>query len=111
MVSHPKRAPDDFGDALAGPPIPAEAEGRRPLAQEDGNLRLLGGRETRWATGPRTLLQRCGTVAADLRQPLAHGSLAHTERSGDRSLSPAQLEQLPGPLPPAFPPGCCFSGC
>ena len=97
MVSHPKRAPDDFGDAPARPSIPTEAEGARPLGQQGGNLGLLGGGKTRRATRAGTLFQRFRTLLPSLRQPLADGALTHPKRGGNLVLSPAHLEQIPGP--------------
>ena len=111
MVLHPELASDHFGHARARPPLAAEAKRRRSTAEQSGNLRLLGGREARWATGPRPLFERGRTVAANPREPLADGALAHPERGGDLSLSPAHLEQLPRTLPPAFPPGGGFFCC
>src|SRR5581483_10841093 len=91
VVLHAEFAPDDFGDALAGPAVAVEAPRRGSLCEERGHPCLLLGREARHATGSRAVVQGGLAFQASTGEPLADGTVGEAEGHGNLTDLPALL--------------------
>src|SRR5262249_12276758 len=95
---------DDPGDAGAGPDVPAEAVGLRPVPEEFREQTLLGGRELGRVAWRGVRPQRLGTTVAGADEPTADGLLGDAQGVADVALIPARpLEDhspQPSPLAP-----------
>jgi hypothetical protein len=102
MIAHAKLALDHLGHSRGGPDLPAEAERFGSLCQQSWQLRsLLFGQFWR-SSWRRLMTQRFWTLGLALGDPLANGSLRHSQGLRDLFLWPSLLMQFPGAQPSAF---------
>src|SRR5512146_3586298 len=104
MVTDTKRAPDHFGDPLAGPHLAAEPVGFWTPFHERGQLGKLLGAQACLPTGGGMAAQPFAARFAPPLEPLADRAGRHSEGHGDVLLFPALCFQLPGALSPPLAP-------
>jgi hypothetical protein len=104
MVGHPKLPFNDLSHASARPHVTNEAEGRGATREQGRQLSSLLNTETYWGTWRCAGAQSLDALGPRPGQPLADGTVSHTEGFGNLVLFPALLLEFPGAQASCFAP-------
>src|SRR3954454_14108679 len=104
VVAHPKLFSDHLGHPLARPHIPSKTVRRCSLDQKFGQPGALFCAQARSRPGSDPTPQALHALFTPSLEPLAYGSLAHTQSVSYLLLIPSLLFEFPGSKTSSFAP-------